>query len=283
MTNNEYHAHPALSASGLKLLNKTPAHYYAQYLAPDRVKPEPTKAMKLGTMIHTACLEPHLFDDQYAVMPDGITRQSKEGKQLHADIIASGKEPISNDELKLALDTSAAFLAHPLIMQLRKIPHKIENSIFCTINGIPVKMRPDFMIEPCEQYPNGLIIDLKTTEDASPQGFAKSVCNYEMHIQAAFYKRLFTLHYKTGIEPDFLWFAQEKSAPFLNAVYRCHDALTEYGHAEVDRLLDVYRVSQLTGEWFGYNLGIADIELPAYALNKINETTNEIEVSYVNN
>ena len=56
MTNNEYHAHPALSASGLKLLNKTPAHYYAQYLAPDRVKPEPTKAMKLGTMIHTCLL-----------------------------------------------------------------------------------------------------------------------------------------------------------------------------------------------------------------------------------
>ena len=72
MNNEQYHAHPALSASGLKLLQKSPLHYWAEYLDPNRPERVATNAQRIGTMVHTATLEPHLFDEQFTVLPEGL-------------------------------------------------------------------------------------------------------------------------------------------------------------------------------------------------------------------
>jgi len=53
MNNEQYHADTsAISASGLKLFARSPAHYYAAYLDPQRPERQPTAAMKLGTATH---------------------------------------------------------------------------------------------------------------------------------------------------------------------------------------------------------------------------------------
>lgn len=279
MNNQEYHAHPAIGASGLRLLNQAPAKYYAAYLDPDREPLEPTPAMIRGTMIHTACLEPHLFDEQYIAVPDGIDKRTKEGKELFAGIVASGKTPIKQEDAELCRTlagiwaTRSAWLNQPLI---------IERSFFTNINGVEVKIRPDIWIEPCAIYPNGAIIDYKTTSDASRAGWSKSIVNYEYWLQSALYANVLQDIYNTTGEPEFYWFAQETEAPYLNKAYRATEAIQTYGWDEVLRLLHVYNDCVYNDTWPGYGSDIEDAELPVWKQREITASEGEIEVSYVN-
>lgn len=283
LSNTEYHAHPAIGASGLKLLNQAPAKYYAAYLDPNRKPLEPTPAMLKGTMIHTACLEPHLFDEQYITLPDGIDRRTKEGKELYDSIEASGKQAIKPDDAALSKTLADAFNFHPFIIATRHINStvNIEKSFITDINGVQVKIRPDVFVEPCKTYPNGLIIDLKTTADASRAGWSKSIVNYEYYLQSALYSNVLRDLYMTDELAPFYWFAQETDAPYLNKPYRATDMIQQYGWDECLRLLEVYKECQQSGAWFGYGEDTEDAELPIWKQREITASEGEIEVSYV--
>ena len=69
LTNEAYHALKAVSPSQIKVLGRSPLHYFDQFLAEDREKREPTPAMLMGTALHTAVLEPELWDSTIAVPP----------------------------------------------------------------------------------------------------------------------------------------------------------------------------------------------------------------------
>lgn len=283
LTNSEYHALPAIGASGLKLLNQAPAKYYAAYLDPNRKPLEQTDDMLEGSMIHTACLEPHLFDEQYSVVPDGIDKRTKEGKLLFKEIEATGKVPIKPAKAEMALDLSRIFHNHDWIaFDVINNNPIIEQSFIADINGVQVKIRPDMWIEPCADFPNGAIIDLKTTADASPAGFGKAITNYEYWLQAALYCMVIQREYGLSEPPPFYWFAQEKKPPYLNMIYRCSQLIYEYGVSEVERLLEIYRVSLETGEWFGYGDDIEDAELPVWKQREIEAVgyEDEAEVEY---
>jgi hypothetical protein len=59
----------------------------------------------------------------------------------------------------------------------------IEHTGFFEIEGTPCKVRPDLY----NSKDSGIVLDLKTTIDASPKGFAKSVRQYGYLFQAAWY------------------------------------------------------------------------------------------------
>jgi exodeoxyribonuclease VIII len=69
----DYHADKtAISRSGLMEFKKSPYHYWANYLNPDKPEKEPTDAMILGNAFHTLVLEPNTFDERYLVMPEKV-------------------------------------------------------------------------------------------------------------------------------------------------------------------------------------------------------------------
>lgn len=80
MENADYHAHPAISKSHLDLIARSPLHYWARYIDPNRVPTEPTDAMRLGTAVHTLTLEADQFEARYAVAP-AVDRRYKAGKE----------------------------------------------------------------------------------------------------------------------------------------------------------------------------------------------------------
>jgi hypothetical protein len=80
MDNAAYHAHAAVSKSHLDLVAKSPLHFWARYLDPNRVPQEPTAAMAIGSAVHTHVLELDQWDSQYVVAPAGIDRRTKVGK-----------------------------------------------------------------------------------------------------------------------------------------------------------------------------------------------------------
>jgi hypothetical protein len=77
LTNADYHADPAISASHLKAVMQSPYHYWSRYLNPQRPTMEPTAAMRLGSLAHCAVLEPDELHNRYAIAPD---RRSNAGK-----------------------------------------------------------------------------------------------------------------------------------------------------------------------------------------------------------
>jgi hypothetical protein len=62
----EYHAAPGLSHSGMLDLGVSPLRYWHRHINPARPPEEPTPAMRLGTAIHAAILEPSAFRARYA-------------------------------------------------------------------------------------------------------------------------------------------------------------------------------------------------------------------------
>lgn len=181
MTNAEYHANSAVSKSDLDLINRSPAHY--RY-----VKDNPgvqTAAMLLGSVLHKLVLEPETFDAEYAVCP-AVDRRTKAGKEVYQAFINSlheGVEVITDDVYKAAQSMSAAVKSHPIAAKLLQ-GGQAESSYFWEENGVECKCRPDYLRTDIK-----CVIDLKTTQNASPESFVRSAYDYRYHVQAAWYLR----------------------------------------------------------------------------------------------
>ena len=273
LPNETYHADPAIGSSGFKLLAKSPAHYFAAYLDPERPPRKETPAFKIGKAWHTAVFEPGDFDNRYTVMPEGLDRRTKEGKALWAEIIASGKTPLSAGEIADLKAMGRAANAHPATRVLFTQGGLCEASIFWQDpdHGVLCKIRPDYMVPPCQQFPNGLIIDGKSAEDASPEGFARATWNWEMFYQAAHYSDGFQRHFETSKPPKFLWLAQEKERPYATAIYAASDDLVEYGRRRIAPLKRLYADCMATECWHGYPTNVSTLALPSWAAKTVQD------------
>lgn len=252
LTNAEYHAHPSLSKSGLDRLAISPAHYQA-WLTDPRIE---TAAMRFGTAAHCAILEPARFEQEYAPLPEGLDRRTKDGKALYAELEATGKTLLSMDDWNTLNRMRDSVLAHPAARELLS-EGQAETSHFSELYGVSVKCRPDWLS-------GGLVVDLKTTQDASLSGFSKSIANYRYAVQHAFYSDILA---SLGHEIiAFLFIAVEKTAPFAVGVYELDDMSIEIGREQYQSDLDTYRRCVESGEWPAYSNGVEKISLPRWAV-----------------
>jgi hypothetical protein len=256
LSNADYHRHPAVSKSHLDRVAKSPAHYWARYRDPDREPEEPTAAMVLGSALHTAVLEPHLWKEQYAIPPHAFDRRTKAGKELATafEAEAQGKTVLHPDDAERIRKMAAAVHSHPASSFLLHLPGRREASYFWqdSATGLECKCRPDWHSED-----RRLIVDVKTTEDASPRGFARSVANFRYHVQAAWYLD------GLGAE-QFLFVCVEKSPPYLVAVYAATPAMVAAGQRVAERDLQTLAECSATDTWPGYADTIQPIDLPAW-------------------
>jgi len=96
--NDIYHADVSrVSNSMLSLLKQSPRLFYQRYELGQTQKA--TKAMELGSLLHTMVLEPQEVTERFAVMPD-VDRRTKEGKMIAAMFYeqAKGKTVITSDD-----------------------------------------------------------------------------------------------------------------------------------------------------------------------------------------
>jgi len=251
LSHADYLAADGLNCSGLKELQKSPAHYKYYRENPS----EPTPAMILGTALHLAVLEPGRFCDDVAYF-DGAKRGKAwdEYKFLHKDKIILSKDDFTN-----VMDMKMSVLNHPVAGPLIQNA-ATEQSVFwnAATHGFPCKCRPDIM-----RPDLGIIADVKTCVDASPDGFSKVCANFAYDMQASFYlagvNSAQDVHYET-----FLFCAVEKSAPFLCAVYNAKEII-QSGMNKIRPLIDLYAECISSGEWPGYAEEITDIILPSWS------------------
>jgi hypothetical protein len=261
MDNAAYHAHPAVSKSHLDLIARSPLHYWARYLDPNRVAPEASPQMRLGTALHTHVLELSRWDEEIAVAPamDRRTKAGKEAWQAFQDD-AAGKTVISSDDADQVLAMGRAVMRHPAAAMLLGLPGKAETTHMWTdaATGLECKCRPDWLTD------DGTIVaDLKTTKDASPRGFRRSIGDYRYHLQAAWY--LHGLEQATGKRPDqFIFICVESTAPYACAVYAADAEMIERGHDQAMGDLAKLAVCKAADHWPSYSDQIEKLSLPGW-------------------
>ena len=275
MNNADYHAHPAVSKSHLDLIARSPLHYWARYVDPARVAPEPTPQMRLGTALHTHVLELSRWDEEIAVAPP-MDRRTKVGKESWAafESDAAGKTVITGDDAAQVMAMGRAVLRHPAAAMLLGLPGKAETTHMWTdaTYGVECKCRPDWLTDD-----GSIVVDLKTTKDASPRGFKQSIANFSYQKQAAWY--LHGLEQATGKRPDqFIFICVESTAPYAVAVYAADAEMIERGHDQAMRDLAKLAVCKAADHWPSYSEQIETISLPGWMTGATGQQqTTEIE------
>jgi hypothetical protein len=249
-----YFERPEINCSGLKLILQSPAHFKHAQTSP-RVE---TKAMQIGTAVHALTLEPVKFAQDYTVLLDDIDKRSKAGKEAWAALEAQNKILLTRDEFEQIKNISEAVKTHPTAEKILEFGFA-ELEIYTQIQGIPAKAKMDW-------YRKGIIADLKTTDDSSPEGFARACAKYGYAMQAAWYLDCANAQ---GMEVrEFIFIAVEKSAPYCVGIYTLDDETLERGRNDYRLALAMYQRCLETGVWHGYSTNIETLTLPTWAFKQ---------------
>lgn len=265
MTNDEYHAGPGVSKSHLDKINQSPLHYWHAYLNPDRVRAAPTPSMVLGTAIHTAVLEPDLLPAQF-VRGEKFDRRTTAGKAAAAafELEHAGKTVLEPDSYDAVLAVRDAVHRHPLAAGLLR-GGQAEQSFFALDQetGELVKCRVDYFNPEA-----GMIVDLKSTGDASPAGFARSVANYRYHVQQPWYQDILKSLYGEA-PPYWAFLAVETTPPYAIGVYFLEADDVALGRREARRDLRHIARCRAANHWPDYGTEAQELELPGWARSRI--------------
>ena len=259
----DYHAMTnVVSKSHLDQIARSPLHLWSAYLDPNRQPREATPAMAIGSAVHTHVLELSTWDERYVMAPEGIDRRTKAGKELWATFEAdsASRTVLSRSDAELVMQMGRAVWSHPAAAFLLGRPGQAEQTYLWTdrATGLECKCRPDWMTNDGQ-----LIVDLKTTEDASPAGFRKSIGNFRYHVQAAWY--LEGIERATGRRPDqFIFVCVEKKPPHVVAVYAASAEMVATGAITAEADLARLAMCREASDWPGYSNQIETIDLPPW-------------------
>ena len=272
LSNEDYHGSAGWSSSQIKtLLEKTPAHLLYGMSHPS----EPTANMALGTAVHTLVLEPETFNSEFIVAPK-IDKRTKAGKALAAEFeaAAEGKTVITEDVLEKAQCMARSVLEHPFASALLA-DAVTESSVYWwyrtmdpdddTNFSTMLKVRPDAL---CRGH--SVIIDLKTTNDASWTGFQKSIQNFGYHVSAAMYlegvNQCKPLLQEMGhfAYTKFLFVCVENVEPYLTSIYELDQQYLDLGKALYRRGLHALKYG-MDNDWPGFPEEVRVIEPPSWA------------------
>ncbi len=248
---------PGLSVSGINAFYKSPAHYWRESpFNKERVYREATPAMLLGKVAHKLILEYDTFDDEFVVAPK-CDKRTTVGKTEFAvfEAQSKGKTVVAEDVYLQARSMFEALQRNNAVKQLLSTGES-ELPLMWHNGHIQCKGKMD-------RYREGLIIDYKTTEDASESGFSKSIALWGYHRQDAWYMDGVEAVYNERPR-GFVFIVQEKDNPENIGIYSLLDQDRELGALENESASIKIAERLQTGNWKSYPEMIVPVALPAY-------------------
>jgi hypothetical protein len=259
ISNAEYHSGPGISKSALDAWAKGPMHYWHRYVRQPRPAHEPTPAMLLGTAVHAAVLEPDEFTKGFAVLPD-INRRTNAGKEEYAAWVHChpGVTVLTEDQMGVALAIRDRVRAHGRVASLFKKTGRAEVTFRARdkLTDALIKARTDWI-----DWDNGYILDVKTTEDASPEGFIKSVLKFRYHVQEPWYRSVIAQALGLAAPARWIFLAIEKQPPHVMGVYTLPGPLVAAGMRLARMNLQGILQATMLDEWPDPAISLQPIEL----------------------
>lgn len=266
------------SASGLKQMLRSPAHFKHWCEHPDSDKQSP--ALTFGRAMHCAVLEPDVFARTYMILPAdapqrptaamlGAKKRSPESEARCAwwaawDADNAGKIMLSSSDYDRVQGMAESARAHPIARGLlaggdREVTFRWQDED----TWLGCKSRADLYA------PGEFLMDLKSCRDASPEGFARAVAAYQYDVQQA--------HYLSGIRANgdsirwFVFLAIESEAPYVCQPHILDVRAEERGLNLRNRAMKRQLECLTNGRWPGYSEALNELALPAYAYYMENE------------
>lgn len=236
--------------SRLKAMQVSPLHY-RHGLTHER---EDTDAFKLGRLIHTLALQPHLAESQYVAWMDGTRR----GKAWDAFCVEhSDKTIVTAQQMADAHSMAEAVRARWVPASGALLEHEAHWADAAT--GLLCGGRVDALSD-------GVVVELKSARSITAEAFSRDIYRYGYHCQLA--------HYRTGLAalglcaPDApcAIVAVESSAPYDTAWFTVAPEALAYGEEEVARLIRRVAECEASGEWPGQYPRPVEITLPRWAM-----------------
>ena len=277
LSNDDYHSSFGYSSSNLKVLTeKTMAHL--QYEMSNRG--ETTEAMLKGQIFHTLTMEPHLFEQEFAIRPDGLKKPTK--AQVNAanpseetvtllnavdawDLEKGNRVEITHAQYNHARAMADKVREHPKAAMFLE-SGIAEQSVYSWYQPedwdgnddyrLMMKARPDWIVPG-----HNVVFDLKSSKSAAYSDFMKQSRQLGYHFSAAMYLDILNRELKRNKKfradmgifsfTQFVWIVAENKPPYEVACYECSAGDLNEGaqlyHRAV-RKLDMYNRS----EWKGY-------------------------------
>jgi exodeoxyribonuclease VIII len=265
---DEYLQWDALNNTLLRIIEKqSPAHAKAHMEYP----PEPSPVFEFGQGLHCLALEPDEFDKRYSVAPI-CDRRTKVGKETWSKFQESldGKKAITNDDFEQMKLMAEAIKRQAIHRFIEKGEAEVCIVWIDNESGLLCKARIDYL-----HRNHAILIDLKSSADASPDAFSKAIYNYGYYQQAGWYcdgwKTL------TGDEPAFVFLASEKGVPYAVAAYEMADEVVVAGRKAYRNAISIYQQCLKNNYWPGYSDKVEMLSLPTWALNKIGMSKYNME------
>lgn len=260
MSNEQYFALDAMSSSGLQALKKSPKHYRAFM---KKTKVPDSEAFILGTLVHTALLEPAKFEN--LIWPSTHKTYTESDKAAAA---ALGKLPYRKKDEEFIKLIKSEIPQNLLAQTLLSSAGRNEIVLVWERDGVLCKAKLDRLLE------DGTVIDIKTTstditnENAIEYDFRKY--NYAWQ----------TSHYLDGAKAlglttkdDFIHMMIPKAGKDVKAEDFVMDflfvSLTDFdisnARLEYAPLFDLYKECKQNDKWPGPKPEIKDIVLRQFA------------------
>lgn len=252
-----YRSDPSACQSDMKEFLRSPAHLKARKDNPK----EPTDNMILGTMLHHLVLTPDA-PCKLVVRPKEMKFTTTEGKAWR-DL---NQHHITHEDNQKALAMAKAIKECPQAA-LMLGDGKPEVSVFTEFNAVgkplKVKARIDFV------HSGNALLDIKTTQDARPLAFSRTIVDFGYHIQAAWY--LDAWNNESDQKKDwFCFIVVESEPPHGVKCYFLDSEAVELGRSKYVSQLPFLRDCIERDNWPGYYGDVERINLPKWSLKNEN-------------
>lgn len=247
-----YHARSEHSRGMLFDFLESRRGFHLSHVAKTAPKRKATKTMDMGTLAHGALLEPHTFNERYAVIPDELLSgdarsiSSKEAKAWRDSHQAIGKIVIKEDDLP-DIEAMANGVRDECGAWLSTTGH-IEKTIIWRhpATDIPCRCKPDWIRFTKNNTAIGF--DLKTTNSIDPHKFRGKIESLGYWLQVAHYCE--GIEQATGLPVEaFVFVAVQNKSPFRARTFELDSESVAAAKEARERIMaDLYKCYQ-SGDW----------------------------------
>lgn len=262
---NEVYHHkdcPGISATRLGHVARSIDHYLHSF-----VEREKSEALEFGSAFHDAILLPNLFAEKYIISQKFGRTNEEKAKAAAFKETNKGKTILDQDDF----DRIAAMIEK--IKSVDALNYVLANgepevTFFWRdpFTNVLCKCRVDWLFEGSDRT---IIVDFKTTKDASKEKFSRSIVDYNYHRTGAFYldgvSRCLHTHVST-----FAFVAIESKPPHETNLFCLGNKSISVGRAMYNDALQKYKDYIDNKDKYHEQKrarGFEEIEVPYWALN----------------
>jgi hypothetical protein len=253
MNDMEYHAHPAMSQSKMKVLLECPRQFYIEYVLGKKIDtPTPSKA--LGNCLDLALTEP----DKYNQLIVKHTKTTSVEGYITEHWKSQIDEWISNLHRYTFDDDFFGGATFRDIIDTCTT----QDKIFYKYKEIDWRLKTDFL-----NIENGFFIDLKSTRAKTYDEYIKDFIKYKYYLQASSYTVGIKEKYNLDYLPKAYYIAVSTVTGEVFA-YMCGDRMIQLGIMELDHGCELYKQNLISNAW-AKNRKLETLELPVWLEQKI--------------